>query len=622
MLGIWLLGVIAVLGVGRAVIAMPQHCGTGSAADWRAAADASVGWFAANQLPDGTFTYQYDSRTGDELDEYNWVRHAGVLLSLEQAETAGIPGAAEVADRARDRVFEDIIRAGDRAALRDGTLPTAGGTALLVAALAERSEHRADPTDDELLRSLARYLVDQVQDDGRVDEYSDPVTLAPERGTPSIFTTSEVAFALARMERLFPGEGFGDPVRTITHYVATRRALDAHVVPDLGDHWMSYALSEIVRWPDPVASQLTSEELAWGRKQMGIVGVMTRFESQRTESTLDRLRRGGISITSAVGTHGEALNGWVLTAEAEPALRPQLANVVETAQCNAGLLAERQATPEQAAATPDPAKVEGGWLWNGVTRMDDQQHALSALVLAAERVDPAVLDAGGVLPRRAPVPASPWLMALAGFAALNPIPLALAARRRRAQAAAAAAAADADRPVPAAQPDGAVAAHPDAVAPPDGAVSDSPAVAVAGLIGVAILALLGLAGDWVWRSLDVSIPVGVIAGALAVAVGAVATAILPFPRLGETRAGWRGVLVPHLVPLTLRPELFALTLAAGAGGRGWPLAGGLLAAVAVGTAAARWLPGPGVVSTWLARLVAVAALVAGVAMIIDAVYAV
>src|SRR6478735_12469925 len=114
-LGIWAIGLLAVLGVGRAVIAMPQHCGTGSAEDWRAAATRAVGWFAANQLPDGTFTYQYDTRTGDELDEYNWVRHAGVLLSLEQAETLGVPGAAEVADRARDRALQQLVQAGDLA---------------------------------------------------------------------------------------------------------------------------------------------------------------------------------------------------------------------------------------------------------------------------------------------------------------------------------------------------------------------------------------------------------------------------------------------------------------------------------------------------------------------------
>ena len=126
-----------------------------------------------------------------------------------------------------------------------------------------------------------------------------------------------------------------------------------------------------------------------------------------------------------------------------------------------------------------------------------------------------------------------------------------------------------------------------------------------------------------WRTLGVSVPVGVIAGGLAVAVGAVVTAVVPFPRLGDTATtGWRRALVPQLVPLTLRPELLALTLAAGAGGRGWALFAGLIAAVAVATAVAATVPRVGVVVTWAARAVAVAALVAGVALVIDAVYAV
>ena len=223
--------------------------------------------------------------TASRADDYNWVRHAGVLLSLEQAVTAGFDAAAS---RGRSRPRSGA-RAGERGrrrrrpARRDGAdrgrhrpaRRRAGRTRPSIAA-------RGRPTTI-CSRALGRYLVAQVQPDGRVDEYSDPVTLAPERGTPSIFTTSEVAFALARLERLFPGEGFGDPVRTITDYVTTRRALDAHVVPDLGDHWMSYALSEVVRWPDPAARASRPSELAWARKQMGIVGVMTRYESQRSD---------------------------------------------------------------------------------------------------------------------------------------------------------------------------------------------------------------------------------------------------------------------------------------------------------------------------------------------------
>jgi hypothetical protein len=114
----------------------------------------------------------------------------------------------------------------------------------------------------------------------------------------------------------------------------------------------------------------------------------------------------------------------------------------------------------------------------------------------------------------------------------------------------------------------------------------------------------------------------VIGGALTVTVGALATAAVPFPRVGTAAAGWRGWVVPYVIPLVLRPELLALSLAAGAAGRGGPFALGLLVAVAIAAAVARVTASTGVVMTWLARLVAVATLVAGVAMIVDAIYAV
>jgi hypothetical protein len=493
---------------------------------------------------------------------------------------------------------------------------------LLVAALGERREARGATDDDALMRALGRYLLDQVEPDGRVDELSDPVTLAATRGTPSIFTTSEVAFALARLERLFPGEGFGGPVRRITHYVATARATDAHVVPDIGDHWMAYALAEVVRWSDAAAARLTAEEVAWGRKQMGIVAVMTRFESQRTGSAWSRWLRGKPSMGSALGTHGESLNGWAMIVAHEPSLHMQQTNVVESARCNAGLIAERQVSVAAASALhpADPAKVEGAWLAQGITRMDDQQHTLSALVLALDRaapgsaaLDPAAPQAGtpanggGVLPRRAPVPASPWLMALVAFVALNPVRLGVAAAR------------------------GAKVGR--AVGPVG--------VALGGAVALAVLCVVGLAGERLWRTLDVSIPVGMIAAALAVIVGGLLAVFRPFPRTDGVHVGWHGVVLPVLIPLALRPELVALALAASAAGRTAPfvcgvvaaVGGGVVLAAAFATVCTRATPdgnaspprnaGLGtVLAAWFARLVAVATVVGGVALLIDAVYAV
>jgi hypothetical protein len=51
-----------------------------------------------------------------------------------------------------------------------------------------------------------------------------------------------------------------------------------------------------------------------------------------------------------------------------------------SAACAAGMLAERQYDASEAAGYARPDLVQGAWLSGGSTRMDDQQHALSALL--------------------------------------------------------------------------------------------------------------------------------------------------------------------------------------------------------------------------------------------------
>ena len=59
-------------------------------------------------------------------------------------------------------------------------------------------------------------------------------------------------------------------------------------------------------------------------------------------------------------------------------LEPKLA---ERALCGAGILASRQITFRESAAWPSPDLAAGAWFRDGITRMDDQQHALSGLAL-------------------------------------------------------------------------------------------------------------------------------------------------------------------------------------------------------------------------------------------------
>ena len=67
-------------------------------------------------------------------------------------------------------------------------------------------------------------------------------------------------------------------------------------------------------------------------------------------------------------------------AEADPRLTPLAGALGDRATCAAGMVAARQVTAAQAAAYPEPGRVQGAWFHGGLTRMDDEQHTLSAMV--------------------------------------------------------------------------------------------------------------------------------------------------------------------------------------------------------------------------------------------------
>ncbi len=56
----------------------------------------------------------------------------------------------------------------------------------------------------------------------------------------------------------------------------------------------------------------------------------------------------------------------------------------ERLHCVAGILADRQFTPVEAAEYPRPELVEGAWFRDEETRMDDMQHAFSGIIYALD----------------------------------------------------------------------------------------------------------------------------------------------------------------------------------------------------------------------------------------------
>jgi small neutral amino acid transporter SnatA (MarC family) len=222
--------------------------------------------------------------------------------------------------------------------------------------------------------------------------------------------------------------------------------------------------------------------------------------------------------------------------------------------------------------------VEGAWFIDGVTRMDDQQHALAGLLRTIPIVEAGSSEDGEAVP-------SGWLWALALVLALNPAHAAFGVPRR---------------------------SSPSAVE----------LAAVGGVIGgLAVCAAAALGGPLL-EALDVSEPsFRLAAGTVAVLAGAADLFRRP-PASEPALAGWRAVFVPVAIPLVARPALLVLALGAGAD-RGVLVSGGALAvalALLVGLAARSPTEGPGGrVLRWAARLLAAALVACGALLAVDGV---
>jgi len=62
----------------------------------------------------------------------------------------------------------------------------------------------------------------------------------------------------------------------------------------------------------------------------------------------------------------------------------------ERSVCVAAMLIERQIDPTEARAFDDARRAAGTWVQFGITQMDDQQHALSALLRAMPILEAAL----------------------------------------------------------------------------------------------------------------------------------------------------------------------------------------------------------------------------------------
>jgi hypothetical protein len=375
----------------RVVVALPEHCPVVDRDDLIASAFDAVGWLERNQNPDGTWLYRYDAAADEVIDDYNTVRHAGVTMSLYQAHTAGIEGALEVGDRGLEYAVANLVRHDDWVAFEPrSTRVTTGAAALLVAGLVERRLATGDDRHDELMAALSRFLLVHVEPSGAVAESWDRRSERPRFGLYSPFFTGEVYWALASMHLVFPGQGWDEPAARIGHYLATERDAAEGYFPDLPDHWAAYGMWVTAMWPDhdTPTRPMSDAQVAYVERQAGLGSIQTRWESQRVDDVPRHLLRGRRTLGAGLGTVGEQLTGLWQVAVADERLGHLVEPLAERAVCVAGMVVDRQVTEAEAQEHyPDPGRARGAWFQFDITQMDDQQHALSAVLLTLPILD-------------------------------------------------------------------------------------------------------------------------------------------------------------------------------------------------------------------------------------------
>jgi hypothetical protein len=371
-----LLAWVVAIAVVRGVLLQPERCDEPTVAELQRAADEAVAWAVRTQRDDGRWIYRYDVAQDRDLGIYELVRHSGLVMALYQAARDGYTDAGAAADRGLAYARTTIVRAGPgRAVGGGGDRISVGATALLLAGLTERREATGDDVHDELMQDLGAFLASQVEPRGSVLAYYDTRRDAPVPEEYSPFFTGETFWALARMHVVFPDGGWDDPARRIARYLATERDDVEDRFPDIPDHWASYGLAEMSRWPgEEDGAALDRAMRDYARHVAELESMQVRWDSTRTNSTWSRMTRGAQAVGAGVGTIGEALTMLWRTPElGTPALH-------ERASCAVAVIVDRQIDAEEAQRYPNPDLARGTWVTGTETQIDDQQHSLSAIL--------------------------------------------------------------------------------------------------------------------------------------------------------------------------------------------------------------------------------------------------
>jgi hypothetical protein len=378
-----------VLGLVRVGVTQPERCVTPTREQLDHAVTAATQWAMDTQKADDTWTYRYDVVRGVDYGYYEYVRHAGLTMALYQVDlVTGAADALGAADRGTTYLLDRLRSANGGQALDDGSdSADTGAVALWLAGLSMRRQATGDGRYDDLMRSLGRFLVGQVSERGAVAAAWDAGTQGPRVGSSSPFYTGETSWALSLLHAVFPTEGWDVTTRRILHYLATERDDAEDAFPPIPDHWAAHTFDEVAAWPSVPGAGATArpgldaDEAHYAVRVAQLESVQIRYESQRTGSTASRWTRGEIAVPAGLGAITEALGSLWRVAQTNTTVGAEIDAIAERATCAAGLLVSRQIDDARAATLPEPDMARGAWERAGDTQIDDQQHALSGLLV-------------------------------------------------------------------------------------------------------------------------------------------------------------------------------------------------------------------------------------------------
>ncbi|MEY4509262.1 MAG: hypothetical protein RLZZ450_1384 [Pseudomonadota bacterium] len=346
----------------------------------RASVLAAGHYLARSLHPDGSYRYEIDALTGDDVEGYNWPRHAGATWFLVRAASyANDPVLKAAARRAAQHLVDHSThRCGEHECIGTGSEMNLGSAALSLLAYVELAESGIAPEFGARAQALSAFIRSLQREDGEFKHIFD-LELGRAVDVQKAFFAGEAALALSRMHRLS-----NDPrdlraaSRALTHLVDRPAGFVTSRYFWIAEHWTCQAMQDLwERAPNPRALEFCLQWQELTRNGMRAGDLAPQYDgcyapkwtgTPRTTESASRMEAGVATLIAARRADLPAQQVKTLEQGVRRALR---------------FLLRHQFRPGPTQLMPDPQAVHGGFPASVIdlkVRIDYPQHAGAALL--------------------------------------------------------------------------------------------------------------------------------------------------------------------------------------------------------------------------------------------------